>query len=146
MLRIFRPRHIMWKYWMFQPEKPLRIMFGAFGGLEAQKMNQFSHMRLELWPQRNSFWQKPLFSAVLVKQLQDGNNELKSFNNRKYPKTENQLKISPIFHVARLHDADHCYLFFCIWIFNWLFMRIYTINPCWAREWMNAYNNYEFDH
>lgn len=24
MLWIFRPRHIMWKYWMFQPEKPLR--------------------------------------------------------------------------------------------------------------------------
>ena len=117
---------------------------------EAQRMNQFSHMWLELWPQRSSFSQKNGYSCFRetitgwkqwIKILQQQKNV------RNWVGSEiNWTKKLSNFSCCTVAGRGSLLFIFAIWIFNWLFMRIYTIKPSWACQWMNAYNNYEFDH
>ena len=50
MLRIFRPRHIMWKYWMFQPEKPMwrggDYVWGFFARGYREKRREWINFRI----------------------------------------------------------------------------------------------------
>lgn len=149
MLRIFRPRHIMWKYWMFWPEKPLwrgrrEIMFGDFSRGAIEKRREWINFRIcgLSYDHNEAVSRKKMVIPVFVKQLQDGNNELKSFNNRKMSETESGVKSieqknSPIFHVAPLQDADHCYLFLQYeYLIGYLWGFILLNPPGPASEWM----------
>jgi hypothetical protein len=147
----------MWKYWMFQPEKPLRADYvwgfwrGGLRAREAQKMNQFSHMWLELWPQRNSFWQKLFFLLCSHKTITGWKQWIKILQQQKISETESQAK--SIEKVLQFFMLPSCMtriivIYFFVQYeyligYLWGFM---LLTPCEAREWMNAYNNYEFDH
>lgn len=142
MLRIFRPRHIMWKYWMFPASEAIArggLCFWGYSEREGSAENEsiFAYVA----------WIMTATKQFLIKTVFFRSREtitgwkqwIKILQQQKITESGkiNCKKLSN-FSCCPLHDADHCYLFFALWIFNWLFMRIYTIKPFSgaSSEWM----------